>query len=106
MDPLQFYPNTPALAAKAVAKFRNRRFDCVIDPSAGTGDFLKAVPRSSSARQTRLAIEIDVQKHAALREKGIAVIGYDFFDCACLAQASHIVLNPPFRNGAEHVLRA
>lgn len=51
-------------------------------------------------------IEIDISKHAILREKGFNVIGIDFlkFESGCMF--SHVIMNPPFSHGAEHVLHA
>lgn len=52
------------------------------------------------------AIEIDAAHHADLRELGCKIIGYNFMDVQSLATVSHIIMNPPFSQGAEHVLHA
>lgn len=104
MDNLQFYP-PPQLAALMWARFKNRRFSTVLDPQAGHGDLLMAGPRRK-AGEHRLAVEIDVTRHPLLVERGCTVIGFDFFDCSSLEHVTHVIMNPPFRDGVEHVLHA
>jgi len=53
-----------------------------------------------------LAVEIDPQHHAGLRELGGKVLGYDFLQVQSLAAADQIIMNPPFADGAKHVLHA
>lgn len=57
-------------------------------------------------RAEKSAIEIDAAHHADLRELGCKIIGYNFMDVQSLATVSHIIMNPPFSQGAEHVLHA
>lgn len=106
---LQFYPTPETLAKRAWSKFKNRDFVKVLEPSAGEGHLADACPRDYyDGRSTKAdCIELDVTKHPALREKGFDVVGLDFlqFDGAG-AMYSHIIMNPPFANGANHVLKA
>lgn len=53
-----------------------------------------------------LAVEIDVRHHANLRELGGQVIGYNFMDVESLATVDQVIMNPPFAEGARHVLHA
>lgn len=46
-----------------------------------------------------LAVEIDPQHHAGLRELGGKVLGYDFLQVQSLAAADQIIMNPPFADG-------
>jgi hypothetical protein len=104
---LQFYPTPLALAHKAWNLFKNRQFDRVLDPSAGNGDLLAAFPEYTGRRVGPVdAIEIDASRHTTLRSKGINVVGLDFEQFQSAANYSHIILNPPFFKGCEHVLRA
>ncbi|WP_157497264.1 DUF4942 domain-containing protein [Diaphorobacter sp. J5-51] len=57
-------------------------------------------------RKGFLAVEIDAQHHAALRELGATVLGYDFMDIESLATVDQVIMNPPFADGAKHVLHA
>jgi len=108
MDEYQFYPSTPALVSRVWNKFKNRQFDCVCDPNAGEGDLLKGHPEFGYlTRKGRiLAIEIDPTKHPALRAKNIDIVGHDFLAYQSAAHVSHFVMNPPFSEGAKHVLHA
>lgn len=104
MENLQFYPTPENLARTAWSLFQDRDFLLVLEPSAGNGDLLDAKPYD--VRNDRIhAAEIDLRRHAALREKG-TVVGVDFFEMSGLSMYSHVIMNPPFRNGAEHVLYA
>lgn len=109
-DDLQFYPTPIELGRRAWAKFQNRNFTRVLEPNAGDGALIKAHPHWDSRGYYRKidldAIEIDMSKHAALRELGIDVVGLDFLSFSNGAQYSHIILNPPFNQGVHHILKA
>lgn len=53
-----------------------------------------------------LAVEIDPRHHANLRELGGTVLGYNFLDIESLATVDQVIMNPPFMEGAKHVLHA
>lgn len=52
------------------------------------------------------AVEIDIQHHANLKELGVKVVGYDFLQVQSLATVGSVIMNPPFQDGAKHVLHA
>lgn len=52
------------------------------------------------------AVEIDIQHHANLKELGAKVVGYDFLQVQSLATVGSVIMNPPFQDGAKHVLHA
>ena len=108
MDNLQFYPTPPALARKAWKKFRNTDFSKVLEPSAGKGDLALACPENGRSRKVVLpdCCEIDITKHPVIREKGLSVVGFDFMQFSTGSIYSHIIMNPPFADGAKHVLKA
>ncbi len=111
MDAWQFYPTPKALAERAWALFKNRNFTRVLEPSAGDGALADARPWNDDRyyRGTRPIIdccEIDVTKHATLRGKGYNVVGLDFLQFGNASIYSTVILNPPFSNGAAHVLKA
>ena len=101
---VQFYPTPQPLVARAWSKFRNTDFVRVLEPSAGEAHLAKGRPNHDSYggysnRPPPLdCIELDVTKHAHLRESGFDVIGIDFmqFDGAG-AIYSHVIMNPPYR---------
>lgn len=110
-DEFQFYPTPEALAKRAIEKFRNKDFVRVIEPSAGDGALAKALKESReggwSRRQVDIdCIEIDISKHPALRSENLNVVGIDFLKFKAGSQYSHALMNPPFSEGARHVLHA
>ena len=113
MDQQQFYPTPPALAKRLWALFKNQEFSRVLEPSAGTGDLIKAMPRFAENERYRYrsdspidVIEIDMNRHSVLRELGVQVVGLDFLEHTSGSIYSHIILNPPFNAGATHCLKA
>ncbi|GAO73472.1 DUF4942 domain-containing protein [Comamonas sp. E6] len=60
--------------------------------------------KSSSRKKS--AVEIDIKHHASLRELGVTVLGHDFLEVQSLASVTQVIMNPPFNQGAEHVLHA
>lgn len=107
MDDLQFYPTPKALARRAWGKFKCRDFSRVLEPSAGNGD-LALMFKSDYDRNKRHidVIEIDLSKHPALSDHGFNVVGYDFLKFKSGAIYSTCLMNPPFAEGAKHVLHA
>jgi hypothetical protein len=109
----QFYPTPKPLVERAWNKFKNRDFVRVLEPSAGEGDLAKGWPHDEMdylyrSRQPAPVdcIEIDVTKHPVLRQH-FNVVGVDFMDFnGSGAIYSHIIMNPPFANGVQHVLKA
>jgi len=107
----QFYPTPPSLARRLWAKFKDKTFSRVLEPHAGDGALVKARPYkysdSRDGEESKIdCCEIDVTKHPALRELGCEVVGVDFLKFTNGAIYSHIILNPPFAEGAAHVLKA
>lgn len=105
----QFYPTPKELGRKLWAKFKNREFLRVLEPGAGDGDLAIVAPWDFGRNQTRCPIdccEIDISKHGRLREQGLNVVGTDFMEFGSGAIYSHVIANPPFLYGAEHVLKA
>lgn len=108
----QHYPTTFALSQKAWAKFKNHNFKRIYEPSVGAGDLLQA----GLNKRSRIIIdvcEIDPQFHPLIPKiKGsrsnveINIVGYDCMQMQSGSIYSHVVMNPPFAYGAQHVLKA
>lgn len=108
-DRLQFFVTPPELAARVWSKFQDRSFDRVLDAFAGTGALSEGAPHYEyrGHRDAKLdCIELDGNKHPILREKGLTLVGLDFFAFEGGEIYSHVVMNPPFAFGAQAVLRA
>ena len=110
---LQFYPTPPELRDKAWAKFKRRNKTRLLEPSAGKGDLINGKVyfelggrRYESSMPPIDVIEMDVTQHPLLKSMGFNVIGVDFMAMENGAMYSHIILNPPFLQGVNHVLHA
>ncbi len=129
MDTFQFFPTPPALSTRMIAKFTGDPFGRdarILEPSAGNGGLVKALTEAHEAKHREAMrchrsywsrdtlhvdfIEIDMGKHAALRDlDGVngEVVGLDFLQFSgSLAAYNFILMNPPFNMGAHHVLKA
>lgn len=104
-----FYP-TPDHVIEKMIEGLSMTHKSVLDPSAGTGNILKFVLDNSAyynrENKNLYAIENDPDMRAALAEKGFRVIGADFFQYPGLHYFDFIIMNPPFDNGARHLLKA
>ncbi len=81
----------------------------VLDPSAGLGHILDKVKSinsySYSRSATTYAIEINPERRAVLIEKGHKVIDTDFLTYSGEQYFHYILANPPFDDGASHLLK-
>lgn len=82
----------------------------VLDPSAGSGNLIKfAAERLKNwnyKRSTFHAIEIDGNLRNILNGDGITVVHDDFLTFQTYYNYDLIIMNPPFSEGAKHLLKA
>ena len=113
----QLFPTPFALASRMVDLARLQMGARVLEPSAGTGAILQALPGVlpfPGNRQTAcevVAFEINPTLADGLKQSGLAqtVICADFLDCAAVAeQFDAVLMNPPFANGddIQHIIHA
>ena len=132
-DSKDYYPTPPALAAELLAglKIDGHSIEYaggpILEPSAGSGDLARAIEkaagcwyignkRASDYRAnanndilTRLqldCIERSADLRAVLKENGFRVIHDDFLTFTPRAHYKAIIMNPPFSDGARHLLHA
>lgn len=105
MDYLQFYPTPEHLARKAVRLFQSR-ITRLLEPNAGRADLLVQLLSDSHRRVDIDCIEIDNENVAVLKDKGLRVVGHDFLEYSGPQIYSHVLMNPPFLYGVQHVLKA
>lgn len=128
MDTNQFYPTPADLLKKMWLTFDNKTITRLLDPSAGDGrllfppdEFYQQAAEEAEAKgdlRGRFSIyeqaqyfhkdacEIDMEKHAIIRDKRVNIVALDFMNMKEGAIYSHIIMNPPFSHGADHVLHA
>ena len=108
----QFYPTPLALAEKLWSLLKDFHYSDarVLEPSAGAGHLvlpkIKDQDRWNRQSLNWDACEINADKHPLLREKGAKVVGLDFMDFRGGEVYSHIIMNPPFSQGSQHLLHA
>ena len=83
----------------------------ILDPSAGKGDILDFVAKDlyDFARRSQAdlyAIEIDENLQNILKGNDISILGSDFLTYQQDIFFDVILMNPPFKNGDEHLLKA
>lgn len=110
----EFYPTPESLIKQLISKdisignyssinevgFRGN----VLEPSAGKGDIADYIKRNN--RVDIDLIEYDEQLVSILYGKGYNVVWRDFLTYETHKQYDNIILNPPFSNGDEHLLKA
>lgn len=132
-DSKDYYPTPPALAAELLSDLKidghSIEYACgpILEPSAGSGDLSRAIEKAadihynsdgtrddyySTGNKYRLdALQLDcIEQSAALRatlkENGFRVIHDDFLTFTPRAHYKAIIMNPPFSDGARHLLHA
>ena len=131
-DSKDYYPTPPALAAELLAglKIDGHSIEYaggpILEPSAGSGDLARAIEKAAgiayNSNGTRdkyrpgndyllEALQLDcIEQSAALRatlkENGFRVIHDDFLTFTPRAHYKAIIMNPPFSEGARHLLHA
>lgn len=107
----QLFPTPPELAARLVEEAQILSRDRVLEPSAGTGNLIKAI-RDSVPEAQIVAIEIRDELAELLfnrYSKTVSVISKDFLQCnGSIGKFDRVVMNPPFADGqdVEHVEHA
>lgn len=113
-----FYPTPSKLAGKMLSCVDWATVFSILEPSAGKGDLADAVSHFvNDTRNSRRVfihqrepyidcIERDSDLAALLRGKGLLVVHDDFLTFHTRKQYDLCIMNPPFDNGDEHLLKA
>lgn len=104
-----FYPTPDHVISRMLEDIKNVSSLSILDPSAGTGailDYVSDLHGRYNRRTSNLyAVEINPEFRPALIDKGYNVVGTDIFDYPGLQHFNLILMNPPFDEGAKHLLR-
>lgn len=106
-----FYPTPNEVISKMVEGI-NFEFARVLEPSAGKGNILDYILENKYKYTRRdikdqlFTIEKNKELQFILKEKGYKVIADDFLEYNSDYLFDVIVMNPPFNNGAKHLLKA
>ena len=108
MDYEQFYATPTEVAKKLVGKVK--RSSMILEPSAGTGALIEAYKDVhkiwSCDSFNPHCVEINPQRAAFLKDKKYKVLWDDFLTFNPLMPYKTIIMNPPFHEGARHLLKA
>ncbi|MEK5414374.1 DUF4942 domain-containing protein [Paenibacillus sp. FSL L8-0708] len=105
-DNKDFYPTPRKLFDDLV---RNTRHFSgrILEPSAGKGDIIQFIRATRNGRDAKVdAIENDQRLVGILMGEGISVVWDDFLTYETYKEYDYIIMNPPFSNGVDHVLKA
>lgn len=103
----QFYPTPDHVIYKMTSGIQLRGH--ILDPSAGDGrllDKIKSFTTTYGRWPDLYAIEIDPGLRAILADKGHKIIGADFLQYSGHYYFDFIIMNPPFKDGVKHLLKA
>lgn len=102
----QLFPTPPDIAARMVELADIEDGHRVLEPSAGTGNILRAIRQESDAAV--VAIEINPELARVLSLDNTVVRCADFLTCVDETGFDRIVMNPPFKNGEDikHIMHA
>lgn len=101
-----FYPTPLGVSLKMLAKIPSKaRY--ILEPSAGKGDLAEAIRGNARYDNRKVdTIEANPELAQVLASKGFPVVGHDWLSYDGVSYYDAIVMNPPFSEGARHLLRA
>lgn len=103
-----FYP-TPDNALSILLRNIETRGLKILEPSAGKGNIVDFIRKREGYNSTKASIdvlEIEQELQSILYTKECNVVGSNFLDYDTHTEYDLIVMNPPFSNGAKHLLKA
>lgn len=111
----QFYPTPESLLEKITENIQWGKIQSVLEPSAGKGDILDYLDKKHKEKFYRTSffdnrtvdcVEINPTLRATLIGKNYHVVADDFLKFRTYFHYDLIIMNPPFDNGAAHLLKA
>ncbi|WEG18606.1 DUF4942 domain-containing protein [Alkalihalophilus pseudofirmus] len=104
-DNKDFYPTPEHLFYKLMngKRYLSGR---ILEPSAGKGDLIGHIKKLSNRDVKIDAIEKDSRLSNILSGDGISVVWDDFLTYNTFKEYDFIIMNPPFSNGVDHLLKA
>ncbi len=107
----EFYPTPDSLLDKITEQVQWKDINTVLEPSAGKGNIVEYAKKklSSCGRYKEFdidCIELDSDLQQTLKGKELRVVHDDFLTFKTFKHYDLIVMNPPFSQGAKHLLHA
>lgn len=112
-----FFPTPPDVIDMMLEPFSEKdslgkeyqyiKYNRILEPSAGKGNILDHLHSKYHVRKSNIkCIEAEYELQMILREKEYEVIDSDFLEYSNDYFFDFIIMNPPFNNGDEHLLKA
>lgn len=103
-DNTDFYP-TPDNVIAQMMMGEDYMFKTILEPSAGSGNIVKWLQQTGDCNVVACEKDVHLRK---LLDGLCPLIGDDFFYLTAeqVSHVDYIVMNPPFSNGAEHIMHA
>ncbi|USI66560.1 MULTISPECIES: class I SAM-dependent methyltransferase [Lactococcus] len=105
----EYYPTPKELVSKMVDGIDFAKCATILEPSAGTGHIVDVIKNKMEQRRYQAdidCIEVDPELRSILKDKNFRVIHDDFLTFHTFKEYDLIVMNPPFSNGEQHLLKA
>ena len=111
-----FYPTPEELIYKMLEGVDFHYIGSILEPSAGKGDLAEGISKIYKARTRRSSwgegkdadidcIELQPELQMILKGKGYRVVHNDFLTFSTYKRYDLIISNPPFSQGAKHLLK-
>lgn len=101
----EFYPTPSSTAYKMIEKL-SQSCKHFLEPSAGRGDLAEAIKTNYRYAESVDVIEQSNDLLSILQDKDFTIVGADWLDYDGVCYYDAIVMNPPFSNGDEHLIKA
>lgn len=109
-DNPDFYPTPQHIVQKMWDKIENKSAKYFLEPSAGNGNIVDFINEKNSGwRRGHYeinCIESDPNLIAILNQKEYNIVGFDWLNYDGVSYEDVIIMNPPFSNGVDHLLKA
>lgn len=99
----QLFPTPPDIAKRMIEMAGIEKGNRILEPSAGTGNLIDAIPDDSGAGIWCVEINQALARQLENRVFGIEVKCANFLDVSVIDTGSfdRVVMNPPFENGSD-----
>lgn len=110
-DNSEFFPTPKSVCGQMIGCVNWAKVKTILEPSAGKGDLCEAVTHfckhSKYERNVDIdCVEMDANLRLILKGKGYRVVHDNFLGYVTSKKYDLIIMNPPFSNGDEHLVRA
>ena len=110
-DNSEFFPTPKSVCGQMIGCVNWSKVKTILEPSAGKGDLCDAVKnyykQSRNERSVDIdCVEVDANLRLILKGKNYRVVHDNFLDYFTSKKYDLIIMNPPFSNGDEHLVRA